>query len=67
MGRYVCAPLPPYLDDSKLLGMDLEEEEEEPAKRPLYDICFHLLKLYSDRWASPLISTFHSAAVCLIL
>lgn len=36
-GRYACAPLPPYL------------EEEEECKRPLYDLCFHLLKLYSDR------------------
>lgn len=26
-----------------------EEEEEEGTKRPLYDLCFHLLKLYSDR------------------
>uniref|UniRef100_A0A7N6B4P1 Nuclear pore complex protein Nup98-Nup96 n=1 Tax=Anabas testudineus TaxID=64144 RepID=A0A7N6B4P1_ANATE len=26
-----------------------EEEEEEESKRPLYDLCFHLLKLYSDR------------------
>ncbi|KAJ3589071.1 hypothetical protein NHX12_009919 [Muraenolepis orangiensis] len=49
MGRYACAPLPPYVDQSQLLGEDLEEEEEEPAKRPLYDICFHLLRLYSDR------------------
>lgn len=30
--------------------MDMEEEEEkEECKRPLYDLCFHLLKLYSDR------------------
>lgn len=28
---------------------DIEEEEEEECKRPLYDVCFHLLKLYSDR------------------
>lgn len=55
MGRYVCPPLPPYLDDSQPVGMDLGEGEE-PDKRPLYDICFHLLQLYSDRWASPLIA-----------
>uniref|UniRef100_A0A3P8S8C0 Nuclear pore complex protein Nup98-Nup96 n=1 Tax=Amphiprion percula TaxID=161767 RepID=A0A3P8S8C0_AMPPE len=44
-GKYACAPLPPYLEADQ---PDLEEEEEE-AKRPLYDTCFHLLKLYSDR------------------
>ncbi|CAB1316396.1 unnamed protein product [Coregonus sp. 'balchen'] len=42
--KYACAPLPPYLDQSDQLDM-----EEEESKRPLYDICFHLLKLYSDR------------------
>uniref|UniRef100_A0A8C7SQM7 Nuclear pore complex protein Nup98-Nup96 n=1 Tax=Oncorhynchus mykiss TaxID=8022 RepID=A0A8C7SQM7_ONCMY len=42
--KYACAPLPPYLDQS--VPLDMEEEE---SKRPLYDICFHLLKLYSDR------------------
>uniref|UniRef100_A0A8C7JY01 Nuclear pore complex protein Nup98-Nup96 n=1 Tax=Oncorhynchus kisutch TaxID=8019 RepID=A0A8C7JY01_ONCKI len=42
--KYACAPLPPYLDQSVPLDMD-----EEESKRPLYDICFHLLKLYSDR------------------
>ncbi|KAM4620966.1 nuclear pore complex protein Nup98-Nup96 isoform 2-T3 [Polymixia lowei] len=47
-GRYACAPLPPYLEQADQLGME-EEEEEEESKRPLYDICFHLLKLYSDR------------------
>uniref|UniRef100_A0A3B5QKF7 Nuclear pore complex protein NUP96 C-terminal domain-containing protein n=1 Tax=Xiphophorus maculatus TaxID=8083 RepID=A0A3B5QKF7_XIPMA len=43
-GRYACTPLPPYLDGAP----SLEEEEEEP-ERPLLDLCFHLLKLYSDR------------------
>uniref|UniRef100_A0A8C7S657 Nuclear pore complex protein Nup98-Nup96 n=1 Tax=Oncorhynchus mykiss TaxID=8022 RepID=A0A8C7S657_ONCMY len=42
--KYACAPLPPYLDQS-----DQPDMEEEESKRPLYDICFHLLKLYSDR------------------
>ncbi|KAM3600735.1 uncharacterized protein V6R79_001514 [Siganus canaliculatus] len=46
-GRYACAPLPPYLETDPL-DMD-EEEDEEESKRPLYDLCFHLLKLYSDR------------------
>ncbi|XP_069395495.1 nuclear pore complex protein Nup98-Nup96 isoform X5 [Paralichthys olivaceus] len=53
-GKYACAPLPPYLEGEKT---DVEEEEEkkmdvdeeEESKRPLYDLCFHLLKLYSDR------------------
>ncbi|XP_041088599.1 nuclear pore complex protein Nup98-Nup96 isoform X1 [Polyodon spathula] len=45
--KYACSPLPPYLDDSHL-GLE-ESEETEESKRPLYDICFHLLKLYSDR------------------
>ena len=43
--KYACAPLPPYLDQS-----DQPDMEEEESKRPLYDICFHLLKLYSDRY-----------------
>ncbi|XP_067113030.1 nuclear pore complex protein Nup98-Nup96 isoform X1 [Osmerus mordax] len=47
--RYACAPLPPYIDQSEQPDMEEEEEEEGGAKRPLYDICFHLLKLYSDR------------------
>uniref|UniRef100_A0A672YDY9 Nuclear pore complex protein Nup98-Nup96 n=1 Tax=Sphaeramia orbicularis TaxID=375764 RepID=A0A672YDY9_9TELE len=45
-GKYACAPLPPYLETEQ---PDLEDsEEEEESKRPLYDLCFHLLKLYSD-------------------
>ncbi|KAK2827957.1 hypothetical protein Q5P01_018991 [Channa striata] len=44
VGKYSCAPLPPYLEMEQP-----EMEEEEESKRPLYDICFHLLKLYSDR------------------
>uniref|UniRef100_A0A8D3AM94 Nuclear pore complex protein Nup98-Nup96 n=1 Tax=Scophthalmus maximus TaxID=52904 RepID=A0A8D3AM94_SCOMX len=47
-GKYACAPLPPYLEAEKLDMMMDEEEEEEESKRPLYDLCFHLLKLYSD-------------------
>ncbi|KAJ7996062.1 hypothetical protein DPEC_G00233180 [Dallia pectoralis] len=45
--KYACAPLPPYLD--QLDRLDVEEEDDEMFKRPIYDICFHLLKLYSDR------------------
>ncbi|MED6232779.1 hypothetical protein ATANTOWER_002376, partial [Ataeniobius toweri] len=41
-GRYACAPLPPYREE------ELPEEGEE-STQPLYDLCFHLLKLYSDR------------------
>uniref|UniRef100_A0A8C6U9S7 Nuclear pore complex protein Nup98-Nup96 n=1 Tax=Neogobius melanostomus TaxID=47308 RepID=A0A8C6U9S7_9GOBI len=44
--RYACAPLPPYLESE---CVDLEEDEEGLNQRPLYDLCFHLLKLYSDR------------------
>ncbi|XP_029375264.1 nuclear pore complex protein Nup98-Nup96 isoform X4 [Echeneis naucrates] len=43
-GKYACAPLPPYLEAGQP-----EEEDEEESKRPLHDLCFHLLKLYSDR------------------
>uniref|UniRef100_A0A671S4V3 Nuclear pore complex protein Nup98-Nup96 n=1 Tax=Sinocyclocheilus anshuiensis TaxID=1608454 RepID=A0A671S4V3_9TELE len=46
--RYACPPLPPYVDELELLGLD-EEMDETESKKPLYDICFHLLKLYSDR------------------
>ncbi|XP_071361953.1 nuclear pore complex protein Nup98-Nup96 isoform X2 [Trachinotus anak] len=45
-GKYACAPLPLYLEAEQ---PDMEAEEEEESKRPLYDLCFHLLKLYSDR------------------
>ncbi|XP_061752896.1 nuclear pore complex protein Nup98-Nup96 isoform X3 [Nerophis ophidion] len=47
-GKYACAPLPPYLEGEQ---PDMEEDEEEEAepKQPLYDVCFHLLRLYSDR------------------
>ncbi|XP_044274493.1 nuclear pore complex protein Nup98-Nup96 isoform X2 [Varanus komodoensis] len=41
--RYACPPLPPYLEGS---GCVLEEGD---AQQPLRDVCFHLLKLYSDR------------------
>ncbi|XP_009989585.1 PREDICTED: nuclear pore complex protein Nup98-Nup96 [Tauraco erythrolophus] len=41
--KYACCPLPPYLEDS---GCVIEEDD---AGRPLRDVCFHLLKLYSDR------------------
>nr|XP_014352655.1 PREDICTED: nuclear pore complex protein Nup98-Nup96 [Latimeria chalumnae] len=47
--KYACPPLPPYLEDS---GVGLEEELEDElqkGKRPLRDVGFHLLKLYSDR------------------
>ncbi|XP_065601801.1 nuclear pore complex protein Nup98-Nup96 isoform X2 [Cyrtonyx montezumae] len=42
--KYACCPLPPYLEDS---GCDTEDEDN--VGRPLRDVCFHLLKLYSDR------------------
>ncbi|KAM6342136.1 nuclear pore complex protein Nup98-Nup96 isoform 2-T3 [Podargus strigoides] len=41
--KYACCPLPPYLEDS---GCVIEDNN---AERPLRDVCFHLLKLYSDR------------------
>ncbi|XP_068587741.1 nuclear pore complex protein Nup98-Nup96 [Cebidichthys violaceus] len=44
-GKYACPPLPPYMEAEQ---PDMEDEEAEP-KRPLHDLCFHLLKLYSDR------------------
>ncbi|XP_015414535.1 PREDICTED: nuclear pore complex protein Nup98-Nup96-like, partial [Myotis davidii] len=42
--RYACSPLPSYLEGSGYVG-----EEEQDSRRPLQDVCFHLLKLYSDR------------------
>ncbi|XP_019747531.1 nuclear pore complex protein Nup98-Nup96 isoform X2 [Hippocampus comes] len=50
-GKYACAPLPPYLKEEQSgMGMDRrDQDEDEESKRPLYDVCFHLLKLYSDR------------------
>uniref|UniRef100_A0A8D2CWC3 Nuclear pore complex protein Nup98-Nup96 n=1 Tax=Sciurus vulgaris TaxID=55149 RepID=A0A8D2CWC3_SCIVU len=41
--KYACSPLPSYLEDS---GFVVEEEQD--SRRPLQDVCFHLLKLYSD-------------------
>ncbi|XP_054997822.1 nuclear pore complex protein Nup98-Nup96 isoform X2 [Sorex araneus] len=40
---YACSPLPSYLEGS---GCIIEDEQDS---RPLQDVCFHLLKLYSDR------------------
>lgn len=45
--KYACCPLPPYLEGS---GCALEEDDS--ANRPLRDVCFHLLKLYSDRYVT---------------
>ncbi|KAM5319872.1 nuclear pore complex protein Nup98-Nup96 isoform 3-T3 [Glossophaga mutica] len=42
--QYACPPLPSYLEGSGCVG-----EEERDSRRPLQDVCFHLLKLYSDR------------------
>uniref|UniRef100_A0A8D0QIV7 Nuclear pore complex protein Nup98-Nup96 n=1 Tax=Sus scrofa TaxID=9823 RepID=A0A8D0QIV7_PIG len=42
--RYACCPLPSYLEGSGYMV-----EEEQDSQRPLQDVCFHLLKLYSDR------------------
>ncbi|XP_047609953.1 nuclear pore complex protein Nup98-Nup96 isoform X5 [Phacochoerus africanus] len=42
--RYACCPLPSYLEGSGCMV-----EEEQDSQRPLQDVCFHLLKLYSDR------------------
>uniref|UniRef100_A0A803TMV9 Nuclear pore complex protein Nup98-Nup96 n=1 Tax=Anolis carolinensis TaxID=28377 RepID=A0A803TMV9_ANOCA len=41
--KYACPPLPPYLEGSGFLV------EEGDAHHALQDVCFHLLKLYSDR------------------
>ncbi|KFZ63494.1 Nuclear pore complex protein Nup98-Nup96, partial [Podiceps cristatus] len=41
--KYACCPLPPYLEDA---GCVIEDDDN--AGRPLRDVCFHLLKLYSD-------------------
>ncbi|XP_033001542.1 nuclear pore complex protein Nup98-Nup96 isoform X3 [Lacerta agilis] len=41
--KYACSPLPPYLEGS---GCVIEEGDPQ---HPLRDVCFHLLKLYSDR------------------
>uniref|UniRef100_A0A3B3T4H9 Nuclear pore complex protein Nup98-Nup96 n=1 Tax=Paramormyrops kingsleyae TaxID=1676925 RepID=A0A3B3T4H9_9TELE len=48
--KYACPPLPPYLDNCECEVLEEQELQEvgEP-RRQLYDICFHLLKLYSDR------------------
>ncbi|XP_061846102.1 nuclear pore complex protein Nup98-Nup96 isoform X2 [Colius striatus] len=42
--KYACCPLPPYLEES---GCVIEDDDS--TGRPLRDVCFHLLKLYSDR------------------
>ncbi|XP_060682361.1 nuclear pore complex protein Nup98-Nup96 isoform X1 [Hemiscyllium ocellatum] len=45
--RYARYPLPPYLEDTNIDLIEAPENEEEEA--PHQDICYHLLKLYSDR------------------
>ncbi|XP_077361067.1 nuclear pore complex protein Nup98-Nup96 [Festucalex cinctus] len=49
VGKYACAPLPPYLEWEQSDMDHYDKDEEEESKQPLYDVCFHLLKLYSDR------------------
>ncbi|XP_015283799.1 PREDICTED: nuclear pore complex protein Nup98-Nup96 isoform X2 [Gekko japonicus] len=41
--KYACSPLPPYLEGS---GCVVEEGDPQHS---VQDVCFHLLKLYSDR------------------
>lgn len=42
----------------------LEEMEDTESKKPLYDICFHLLKLYSNKYVDiVLFQTFSDASV----
>uniref|UniRef100_A0A2K6U901 Nuclear pore complex protein Nup98-Nup96 n=1 Tax=Saimiri boliviensis boliviensis TaxID=39432 RepID=A0A2K6U901_SAIBB len=41
--RYACSPLPSYLEGAGSLIA-----EEQNSQTPLRDVCFHLLKLYSD-------------------
>ncbi|XP_054829364.1 nuclear pore complex protein Nup98-Nup96 isoform X2 [Eublepharis macularius] len=41
--KYACSPLPPYLEGSGHVA------EEGDSQHSLQDVCFHLLKLYSDR------------------
>ncbi|XP_078078802.1 nuclear pore complex protein Nup98-Nup96 isoform X2 [Mustelus asterias] len=45
--RYARYPLPPYLEDTNIDLIEVPESEEEGAHHQ--DICYHLLKLYSDR------------------
>ncbi|XP_076969861.1 nuclear pore complex protein Nup98-Nup96 isoform X1 [Tamandua tetradactyla] len=42
--RYACCPLPSYLEGSTCVV-----KKEQESRKPLQDVCFHLLKLYSDR------------------
>lgn len=46
--KYACCPLPSYLEDSGI-SLEQEFEEENETRKPLQDVCYHLLKLYSDR------------------
>ncbi|CAH2226048.1 nuclear pore complex Nup98-Nup96 isoform X1 [Pelobates cultripes] len=44
---YACYPLPPYLEDTNIC---LDDDLATPSSPSLQrDVCFHLLKLYSDR------------------
>ncbi|XP_067889099.1 nuclear pore complex protein Nup98-Nup96 isoform X2 [Heterodontus francisci] len=45
--RYACYPLPPYLEDTDVDLIGGPESEQEGGLHQ--DICYHLLKLYSDR------------------
>ncbi|KAL8559558.1 hypothetical protein ACOMHN_018721 [Nucella lapillus] len=47
---YAAPPLPPYLEEG--LGLDMEVEREEDGgeeRRRVWDVCYHLLKLYSQK------------------
>ncbi|XP_078401075.1 nuclear pore complex protein Nup98-Nup96 isoform X1 [Cetorhinus maximus] len=45
--RYARYPLPPYLEDTDIDLIEVPESGKEGD--PHQDICYHLLKLYSDR------------------
>ena len=48
-GKYAAAPLPPYLEDNIDFEINMKKPGVDKDKYIVYDTCYHLLKLYSDR------------------
>ncbi|XP_074651968.1 nuclear pore complex protein Nup98-Nup96-like [Tubulanus polymorphus] len=45
-GPYCCSPYPPYLEENP---SDIPDEMADDRRSIIYDCCYHLLKLYSQR------------------
>lgn len=47
--RYAAPPLPPYLEDTSGLSVDLDSSKEDEGEEAVYDTNYHLLKLFCQK------------------